>query len=170
MPNTSIYRYWLVISWLLLLTTLFSARAQTTTYNAVVAQDGSGNFRTVQAAINAAPDNGTTLYTIFIKKGHYREKITVPSTKPFLQLVGESVANTVLTYNDRASTPLPGGGTIGTQNSASFTVNANDFSALNLTFDNSYGDGTQAVAVLENADRGAGGFRQWCLRHAHCFG
>ncbi|AHJ99457.1 pectinesterase family protein [Hymenobacter swuensis] len=155
MPNTSTYRYWLVTSWLLLLTTLFSARAQTTTYNAVVAQDGSGNFRTVQAAINAAPDNGTTLYTIFIKKGRYREKITVPATKPFLQLVGENVANTVLTYNDGASTPLPGGGTIGTQNSASFTVNANDFSALNLTFENSYGDGTQAVAVLVNADRAA---------------
>ncbi|RSK46318.1 pectinesterase family protein [Hymenobacter perfusus] len=155
MPNTSTYRYWLVTSLLLLLTTLFSVRAQTTTYNAVVAQDGSGNFRTVQAAINAAPDNGTTLYTIFIKQGRYREKITVPATKPFLQLVGESVANTVLTYNDGASTPLPGGGTVGTQNSASFTVNANDFSALNLTFENSYGDGTQAVAVLVNADRAA---------------
>ncbi|MCA8833392.1 pectinesterase family protein [Hymenobacter pini] len=155
MPNTSTYRYWLVTSWLLLLTTLFSVRAQTATYSAVVAQDGSGNFRTVQAAINAAPDNGTTLYTIFIKKGRYREKITVPTTKTMVQLVGESVANTVLTYNDGASTPLPGGGTIGTQNSASFTVNANDFSALNLTFENYYGDGTQAVAVLVNADRAA---------------
>ena len=154
MYNTSTARYWLATCFLLLLSTLISTRALAA-YDVTVAKDGSGNFTTVQAAIDAAPTGGTALYTIFIKNGRYREKITVPSNKPLLQLVGESVANTVLTYNDGASNPLPGGGTVGTQNSASFTVNANDFSALNITFENSYGDGTQAVAVLVNADRAA---------------
>ena len=154
MHNTSTARYWLATCFLLLLSTLISTRALAAP-DVTVAKDGSGNFTTVQAAIDAAPTGGTTLYTIFIKNGRYREKIMVPANKPFLQLVGESVANTVLTYNDGASNPLPGGGTVGTQNSASFTVNANDFSALNLTFENSYGDGTQAVAVLVNADRAA---------------
>jgi pectin methylesterase-like acyl-CoA thioesterase len=119
----------------------------------VVAKDGSGDYTTVQAAINAAPTGQTTPYIIFIKNGKYFEKITVPSNKPFIQLVGESVANVILYYKDGASDPLPGGGTVGTQNSASFTVNANDFSAFNISFANTYGDGTQAVAVLVNADR-----------------
>lgn len=119
----------------------------------VVAQDGSGDYTTVQAAINAAPTGRITPYIIFIKNGKYFEKITIPSNKPFIHLVGESVANVLLYYKDGASDPLPGGGTVGTQNSASFTVNANDFAAFNITFANSYGDGTQAVAVLVNADR-----------------
>ncbi|KAA9332021.1 hypothetical protein F0P96_11045, partial [Hymenobacter busanensis] len=143
-------RPWLTLC-LLLLTTVFSS--QLFAYDVVVAKDGSGNFTTVQAAINAAPTGRTTLYTIFIKNGKYKEKISVPANKPFLQLIGESVANTILTFDDGASNPLPGGGTVGTQNSASFSVNAPDFSALNITFENSYGDGTQAVAVLLNADR-----------------
>lgn len=119
----------------------------------VVAQDGTGNYTTVQAAINAAPTGLTAPYIIFIKNGRYYEKITIPSNKPFIHLVGESVANVILYYDDGASDPLPGGGTIGTQNSASFTVNASDFAAFNITFANTYGDGTQGVAVLVNNDR-----------------
>ena len=141
-------RFWALLS--LLVLALGSAHAQT--YNTTVAADGTGNFTTVQAAINAAPTAGTTVYTIFIKNGRYREKINIPANKPFLQLVGQSVANTILTYDDGAST-LVGGVALGTQNSASFTVNAPDFSALNITFENTFGDGSQAVAVLVNADR-----------------
>lgn len=117
-------------------------------YDAVVAQDGSGNYTTVQAALNAAPNNSTVPYTIFIKNGRYREKITVASTKTFIQLIGESVANTIIYYDDPATV-------LGTQNSASFSINANDFSAMDITFANTFGDGSQAVAVLVNADRAA---------------
>lgn len=121
----------------------------------VVAQDGSGDYTTVQAAITAAPDNGSVAYTIFIKNGKYREKITVPATKTFLQLVGESVANVIIYYDDPASKMTSCVATVGTQNSASFTVSANDFTAVNITFANTFGDGSQAVAVLVNADRAA---------------
>lgn len=119
----------------------------------VVAQDGSGDYTTVQEAIDAAPTGQTEVFRIYIKEGIYKEKISIPSNKPFIQLVGESVANTILTYDDGASTPTPGGGTMGTQNSASFTVKAADFSAFNITFENSFGIGSQAVAVLVMADR-----------------
>lgn len=119
----------------------------------VVAQDGSGDYTTVQEAIDAAPAGSTEAFTIFIKNGIYKEKISIPSNKTFIQLIGESVAYTILTYDDGASTPTPSGGTMGTQNSASFTVNATDFSAFNITFENSFGVGSQAVAVLVMADR-----------------
>lgn len=116
--------------------------------NVIVAQDGTGNYTTVQAAINAAPTALTAPYVIFIKNGKYREKITIPSNKPFIQLVGESVANTILYYDDPATV-------LGTSGSASITINAPDFSAMNITFANTYGDGSQGVAVLVNADRAA---------------
>jgi pectin methylesterase-like acyl-CoA thioesterase len=142
---------------LLLVFALFLSSTFTYAYDLVVAQDGSGNYTTVQAAINAAPSNSIVPYTIFIKNGKYREKITVPSTKPFLQLTGESVAGVFVYYDDPATI-------LGTQNSASFTINANDFAAVNITFANTFNydsasaagqAGLQAVAVLVNADRAA---------------
>jgi pectin methylesterase-like acyl-CoA thioesterase len=124
-------------------------------YDVTVAQDGSGNFTTIQAAVTAAPASRTAVYTIYIKDGIYSEKVTVPSTKPFLQFVGQSVANTILTWHDDNTTPNGMGGTLGTGGSGSIVVNATDFSALNMTFVNSYGDGSQAVAVSLYADRAA---------------
>lgn len=122
-------------------------------YDLIVGQDGSGHFRTVQAAIDAAPTNLTKPFLIYIKSGKYREKLRIPANKPFIQLIGERVANTVLYYDDYAAKTLPGGGTLGTHNSASFSISATDFSAFNITFANSYGNGSQAVAVLINNDR-----------------
>jgi pectin methylesterase-like acyl-CoA thioesterase len=138
---------------------LFFSNTVSAQYDLIVAQDGSGNHTTVQAAINAAPTNNTVPYKIFIKNGRYREKITIPSNKPFIQLIGESVAKVILTYDDYAGKQTSCGVTVGTQNSASFSVNANDFSAINITFGNSHpfgvpdNNGQQAVAVLVNADR-----------------
>ncbi len=124
-------------------------------YDVTVAKDGTGNYTTIQAAVTAAPASRTAVYTIYIKDGIYSEKVTVPSTKPFLQFVGQSVANTILTWHDDNTTPNGAGGTLGTGGSGSIVVNATDFSALNMTFINSYGDGSQAVAVSLYADRAA---------------
>ena len=132
--------------------------------NATVAKDGSGTNLTVQSAIDAAPTNSTTAYVIFIKNGKYYEKINIPSNKPNIQLIGESVAGVMLYYDDYAGKPITGGGTIGTQGSASVTINANDFVAVNITFANTFNydsavaagvSGSQAVAVVINADRNA---------------
>ncbi|MCB2379876.1 T9SS type A sorting domain-containing protein [Hymenobacter sp. BT635] len=145
-------RHWLALCFLLAALILSSA-AQAQTYDAIVAKDGSGTFRTVQAAVDAAPTGRTIAYTIYIKNGKYKEKINVPANKPFLQFIGQSVANTILTFDDFSGKPMPGGGTYGTSNSASVTINAPDFSALNLTFENTTGDAPQALAINVNADR-----------------
>lgn len=148
-----------VLSFVVLLLSTSFMRAGA--YDFVVAKDGSGNFTTVQAAVDAAAANSSAVITIFIKNGKYKEKITVPANKPNLQLIGESVANVILTDDDYAGRMLTCNSTVGTQNSASTTVNANDFSAVNITFENShaYGvpdnNGQQAVAILVNADRAA---------------
>ncbi len=126
-------------------------------YDMVVAKDGSGNFTTVQAAINSVPSNSQTRTTIFIKNGAYKEKINISSSKINISLIGESKAGTILTYNDAASTKTSSGGTLGTTGSASVTIAGAGFQAENITFENSYDEATygssQAVAVLAKADK-----------------
>ena len=56
--------------------------------SAVVSQDGSGNYTSVQAAVDAAPAGRTTPYIIFIRNGRYREKVTIPSNKPLYSIDG----------------------------------------------------------------------------------
>jgi pectin methylesterase-like acyl-CoA thioesterase len=147
-------RYALLLAGLLL--SCVAAFAQGTP-NVTVAKDGTGNFTTVQAAINAAPAGATAAYVIYIKNGKYKEKLNVPSNKTFLQLVGESVGGVILTYDDYSGKPNPAGGTFGTANSASVTVAAADFSAFNITFENTTGvnPGPQALAINITGDRGA---------------
>lgn len=119
----------------------------------VVSKDGTGNFRTVQQAIDAVgnPTSGTT--KILISAGIYKEKITIPAEKGPIVLEGENPERTVITYNDFASKKNSEGKDIGTTNSATVFIYSNDFTAKNISFENSSGRVGQAVAVLTAGDR-----------------
>jgi pectinesterase len=119
----------------------------------VVAPDGSGDYRTVQQALDAVPSGQTKPTIIFIKKGTYKEKLTLAEGKNFVQLVGEDAATTILTYDDYAQKKTVDGKDIGTSGSPSFFMRATDFLAENLTFANSAGPVGQAVAVWVGGDR-----------------
>ncbi len=128
--------------------------SQSFAYDLVVAKDGSGDYKTIREAIQAAPTGLTAPFRIFIKNGTYREKDTIPSNKPFLQFIGESVAKTIISWDDFSGKALPGGGgTYGTSNSATLVINAADFSMVNITVENTTGDAPQALAVNVNNDR-----------------
>ena len=122
----------------------------------VVAQDGTGNFKTVQEAFNAVPANNKKPVTIFVKNGIYKEKLHLDSSKSFVNLVGEDKFNTVLTFDDHTGKVSPKGDTINTRTSWSFLIRANDFTARNITFQNDAGfNAGQAVAVEADGDRDA---------------
>lgn len=109
---------------------------------------GNGIYTTVQAAIQAIPANNTTPRTIYVKDGTYNEKITFPANKPYIKLVGESAAGTILTYADTTSSSGS------TTNSASVFVQGNHFAAENITFRNTAGaTAGQAVALYVSGDR-----------------
>lgn len=116
---------------------------------ATVAKDGTGQFSTVQAAVDAVPANNTTRRTITIKAGTYREVVTIPANKPFITLqgLGASAAATVIVNNHSSA------GGYGTSGSATVFVDGHDFAAKNLTMSNDYGEGSQAVAANVSADR-----------------
>lgn len=118
-----------------------------------VAQDGSGDFKTVQAALNAVPANNNSPILIRIKKGLYKEKLRLDSTQQLVTLVGEDKANTILTYDDFSGKELPDGTKLRTSTSGSFYIFGNDFRAENLTFENTAGRVGQAVAAFVTGDR-----------------
>jgi pectinesterase len=120
----------------------------------VVAQDGSGNFKTVQAAFNSIPFNNKKPITVFVKNGIYKEKLHLDSSKAFVTLIGEDKFNTILTYDDHTGKVSPMGDTINTRTSSSFIIKANDFTAKNISFQNDAGfTAGQAVAVEADGDR-----------------
>lgn len=67
------------------------------TPNVVVAADGSGNYKTVSAAVAAAPDNSKTRYVIKIKAGVYRENVEVGKKKKNIMFLGEGRTTTIIT-------------------------------------------------------------------------
>jgi pectinesterase len=122
-------------------------------YDFVVAQDGSGDFRTLQEAFHAVPDFRKRQTRILLRPGTYKEKLTLATSKINVQLTGEDVNRTIVTYDDYASRKNRFGEEMGTTGSSSFFVFADDFSAENITFENSAGPVGQAVAVRIAGDR-----------------
>lgn len=113
----------------------------------VVAADGTGDVRTVQSAIDRVPDGNKERVVIRIKPGVYTEQVKIPASKPYISLIGSDAETTVIRYKISAK---DAGST-----SAAFAVyiGGHDTHASNITFENTYGIGSQAVAVLVEADR-----------------
>ncbi|KAH7421051.1 hypothetical protein KP509_13G038200 [Ceratopteris richardii] len=127
----------------------------------VVSKDGSGDFMSVQRAIDSVPKENKQRVIIYVKRGVYREKVLIPSSKPFITLKGENSAITYIEWNDTASTLGEDKDPLGTFGSASVTVKADDFIALDISFKNTApapengAVGKQAVAFLIQGDRAA---------------
>lgn len=120
----------------------------------VVAADGSGQFKTVQAAFDAIPYHNKKPVTVYVKNGLYYEKLKLDSTKNFVTLKGEDKFKTILSFNDHTGKLSPKGDTINTYTSESFLLKADDFRAENISFQNDAGfNAGQAVAVQVYADR-----------------
>ena len=118
-----------------------------------VAKDGTGDYLTVQEAINAVPDFRKVTTTILIRNGLYQEKLNLPPSKKLVKLVGEDVTKTILTYNDYATKKNRFGEEMGTSGSASFYICGDGFAAYNITFQNTSGPVGQAVALWISGDQ-----------------
>ena len=109
-----------------------------------VAQDYSGDFATVQGAIDSVPSGNTTPTMVSIKNGNYVEIVNI-SGKNNLTLRGQSRSGTIVGYANNAA--IASGGT--THARMAFKVNANDIALDNLTVTNSTPqDVSQAEALM----------------------
>eukprot|EP00246_Nothoceros_aenigmaticus_P004710 TRINITY_DN16385_c0_g1_i1.p1 TRINITY_DN16385_c0_g1~~TRINITY_DN16385_c0_g1_i1.p1 ORF type:complete len:391 (+),score=33.12 TRINITY_DN16385_c0_g1_i1:199-1371(+) len=126
----------------------------------VVALDGSGDYKSVQDAVDAVPKGNTKRVTIHIKAGIYKEKVIIPSGTPYITIEGEGQKKTIIVWDDTASTKRKGK-VLSTFGSATFAVNSDHFIARLLTFKNSApvqapgAVGEQAVALRLSGDKAA---------------
>jgi pectinesterase len=114
-----------------------------------VAADGSGEYRTIQEAVLAVRDFMQVSAVIFIKNGTYREKLLIPSQKNNITLLGESREGVVIAYGDYSGDADKHS----TYTSSTVRVQGNDFTAENITFENTAGRVGQAVALHVEGDR-----------------
>jgi pectinesterase len=120
----------------------------------VVAQDGSGQFRTVQEAVMSVPA-GTPQHpvVIHIKPGVYKELVYVQHEKRCFRFVGDDPERTLVSFHLNATLVGLDGKPIGTFRTPTVTIDADDFVAENITFENSAGPVGQALAIRVDGDR-----------------
>lgn len=142
-----------LIAWLFVGTATVLAASQTLVVDPA---DGKA-FPTVKQAVDAAVVRAAKHpgeIRILIKPGTYREKLVIPKEAGEISLEGEDESKTVIVFGDGADTPRPEGGTVGTFDSATVTFRCPKIRASHLTFENSRGKGSQAVAVSLASERG----------------
>ncbi len=119
-----------------------------------VARDGSGDYTSIRASIDAIPKDNREPVVVRVSPGSYREKLYID--KPFVSLVGEDPATTIVSWNDCAKKLFPDGRKYGTFESYTLFAGGDDFYAEGLTIENSAGPGNevgQAIAAYVDADR-----------------
>lgn len=120
----------------------------------IVSKDGSGDFSSIQEAINSTRDLGPGEVVIRIKEGTYNEKLEIPSWKHQLTLIGEGRKNTVITNDDYSGKMDPQTGEeFSTFTSYTVLVRGNDIKIENLTIENTWCESGQAVALHVEGDR-----------------
>jgi pectinesterase len=123
--------------------------------SATVAADGTGQYTSVQEAINAAPQTSTASspWTIRVKAGSYHERVYVQREKRYVRLIGEDPATTTINFGLYAAVVGPDGKPIGTFHTPTVWIDADNFTVENLTLANTSGNVGQALALRVDGDR-----------------
>lgn len=137
-----------VLGLLLLLSVVSVAWAQERQDTIVVSRDGTGNFRTLQEAIESARAFMEYTITIYVKNGVYKEKVIVPSWVENIDIIGEDRDKTIITYDDHANINK-----MGTFRTYTVKVEGSDITFKNLTIENNAAQLGQAVALHTEGDR-----------------
>lgn len=134
--------------------TLAAPAAGPAKFDATVSTDGSGDYRTVQDAINASPQsNPLKPWFIHVKPGVYHELIYVQREKRLVHLVGDDPDKTIITFGLYANMPGADGKPMGTFRTPTAVIDADKFTVENITFANSAGPKGQALAIRINGDQ-----------------
>ena len=119
-----------------------------------VARDGTGEFRTVDEAIEVCRAFMDYHKVIFVKRGTYKEKLILPSWLQNIEICGEDRDQTIITYDDHANirtAERPQG--MGTFRTYTMKIEGNDITLKNITIENNSARLGQAVALHTEGDR-----------------
>lgn len=137
-----------VLGLLLLLVAVSGTWAQERQDTIVVSRDGTGNFRTLQEAIESARAFMDYTVTIYVRNGVYKEKVIVPSWVENIDILKEDRDKTIITYDDHANINK-----MGTFRTYTVKVEGSDITFKNLTIENNAAQLGQAVALHTEGDR-----------------
>ena len=137
-----------VLGLLLLLVVVSGTWAQERQDTIVVSRDGTGNFRTLQEAIESARAFMDYTVTIYVRNGVYKEKVIVTSWVENIDIIGEDRDKTIITYDDHANINK-----MGTFRTYTVKVEGSDITFKNLTIENNAAQLGQAVALHTEGDR-----------------
>ncbi len=120
----------------------------------VVARDGTGQFRTIDEAIEVCRAFMDYHKVIYVKRGIYKEKLILPQWLQNIEICGEDRDATIITYDDHANIKTaerPNG--IGTFRTYTLKIEGNDITLKNITIENNAARLGQAVALHTEGDR-----------------
>ena len=137
-----------VLGLLLLLVAVSGTWAQERRDTLVVSRDGTGDFRTLQEAVESARAFMDYTVTIYVKNGVYKEKVIVPSWVENIDIIGEDRDKTIITYDDHANINK-----MCTFRTYTVKVEGSDITFKNLTIENNAAQLGQAVALHTEGDR-----------------
>ena len=137
-----------VLGLLLLLVAVSGTWAQERRDTLVVSRDGTGDFRTLQEAVESARAFMDYTVTIYVMNGVYKEKVIVPSWVENIDIIGEDRDKTIITYDDHANINK-----MGTFRTYTVKVEGSDITFKNLTIENNAAQLGQAVALHTEGDR-----------------
>lgn len=137
-----------ILGVLLFLVSVCSIYAQERKDTIVVSRDGTGDFRTLQEAIESPRAFMDFIVTIYIKNGIYKEKVIIPSWLEHIDIIGEDRDKTIITYDDHANINK-----MGTFRTYTLKVEGNNITFKNLTIENNAAQLGQAVALHTEGDR-----------------
>ena len=119
-----------------------------------VARDGTAEFRNIADAIEVCRAFMDYHKVIFVKRGIYKEKLIIPSWLDNIEIVGEDVEKTIITYDDHANIRLEGTERgMGTFRTYTLKIEGNDITLKNITIENNSARLGQAVALHTEGDR-----------------
>lgn len=126
----------------------------------VVARDGTGQFRTVDEAIEVCRAFMEYHKVIFVKRGIYKEKLVVPQWLTNIEICGEDRDQTIITYDDHANIRIPGTDRkMGTFRTYTIKVQGSHITFKDITIENNAAKLGQAVALHTEGD---------CLTFINC--
>lgn len=120
----------------------------------VVARDGTGEFRTIDEAIEVCRAFMDYHKVIFVKNGTYKEKLIIPSWLQNIEICGEDAYKTIITYDDHANIKrTENGKPMGTFRTYTLKIEGNAITLKDLTIENNSARLGQAVALHTEGDR-----------------
>ena len=128
----------------------------------VVSRDGTGEFRTIDEAIEVCRAFMDYTKVIYVKKGVYKEKLIIPSWLTNITICGEDRDNTIITWDDHANIKMPVGGLdseaavkgkpMGTFRTYTLKVQGSYITLKDITIENNAAKLGQAVTLHTEGD------------------